>query len=149
MFGLFKKSKVIRKSDEPLNKTETKWFKGQKVKIKTGTTVSRPNRKNYRNNRSNNQTWFKEAPLPVPNVEKKQMLISFKGGSSKIAILEGASLVEYYSAQDKKKSLVGNIYLGKVAKEEYSPEQLPLGRLLRMADESRVTLVPTPAQKSF
>ncbi|MDA9862813.1 Rne/Rng family ribonuclease [Acidimicrobiia bacterium] len=114
MFGLFKKSKVIRKSDEPLNKTETKWFKGQKVKIKTGTTVSRPNRKNYRNNRSNNQTWFKEAPLPVPNVEKKQMLISFKGGSSKIAILEGASLVEYYSAQDKKKSLVGNIYLGKV-----------------------------------
>jgi len=39
MFGLFKKSKVIRKSDEPLNKTETKWFKGQKVKIKTGTTV--------------------------------------------------------------------------------------------------------------
>ena len=82
MFGLFKKSKVIRKSDEPLNKTETKWFKGQKVKIKTGTTVSRPNRKNYRNNRSNNQTWFKEAPLPVPNVEKKQMLISFKGKAS-------------------------------------------------------------------
>ena len=102
MFGLFKKSKVIRKSDEPLSKTETKWFKGQKVKIKSGTTTSRPNKKNYRNNRSNNQTWFREAPLPVPNVEKKQMLISFKGGSSKIAILEGASLVEYYSAQDKK-----------------------------------------------
>ena len=114
VLGIFKKSKVIRKSDEPLNKTETKWFKGQKVKIKTGTTSSRPKRKNYRNNRSNNQTWFKEEPLPVPNVEKKQMLISFKGGSSKIAILEGASLVEYYSAQNKKQSLVGNIYLGKV-----------------------------------
>jgi ribonuclease E len=114
VLGIFKKSKVIRKSDEPLNKTETKWFKGQKVKIKTGTTSSRPKRKNYRNNRSNNQTWFKEEPFPVPNVEKKQMLISFKGGSSKIAILEGASLVEYYSAQNKKQSLVGNIYLGKV-----------------------------------
>ena len=117
MFGLFKKSKVIRKSDDQSNKTETKWFKGQKVKIKTGTTSSRPNKKNYRgnkSNRSNNQTWFKEAPLPVPNVEKKQMLISSKGGSSKIAILEGASLVEYYSDQNKKQSLVGNIYLGKV-----------------------------------
>ena len=114
MFGLFKKSIVIRKSDEPLNKTETKWFKGQKVKIKTGTTDSRPKRKNYRNNRASNQTWFREAPLPVPNVEKKQMLISFKGGSPKIAILEGATLVEYYSAQNKKQSLVGNIYLGKV-----------------------------------
>jgi hypothetical protein len=34
MFGLFKKSKVIRKSDDQSNKTETKWFKGQKVKIK-------------------------------------------------------------------------------------------------------------------
>ena len=32
MFGLFKKSKVIRKSDEPLNKTETKWFKRSKSK---------------------------------------------------------------------------------------------------------------------
>jgi len=80
MFGLFKKSKVIRKSDDQSNKTETKWFKGQKVKIKTGTTSSRPNKKNYRgnkSNRSNNQTWFKEAPLPVPNVEKGQ--ISFPG----------------------------------------------------------------------
>ncbi len=34
MFGLFKKAKVTRKSDEQLNKTETKWFKGQKVKLR-------------------------------------------------------------------------------------------------------------------
>src|SRR5210317_1657516 len=90
MFGLFKKSKVIRKSDDQSNKTETKWFKGQKVKIKTGTTSSRPNKKNYRgnkSNRSNNQTWFKEAPLPVPNVEKKQMLIVPKEVALKLQYL--------------------------------------------------------------
>ena len=72
----------------------------------------RNKREEYR--KSNRQTWFRETPLPVPFVDKKQMLISFKGGSSKIAILEGATLVEYYTAEAKSKSLVGNIYLGKV-----------------------------------
>ena len=37
MFGIFKKSKIVRKSDE-LNNTQTKWFNGQKVKIKSGST---------------------------------------------------------------------------------------------------------------
>ena len=34
MFGIFKKSKIVRKSDN-LNDTTTKWFNGQKVKIKS------------------------------------------------------------------------------------------------------------------
>ena len=112
MFGIFKKSKVVRKSEDKFSNTETKWYNGQKVKIKSGTSKSRNKREDYR--KSNRQTWFRETPLPVPFVDKKQMLISFKGGSSKIAILEGATLVEYYTAEAKSKSLVGNIYLGKV-----------------------------------
>ena len=112
MFGIFKKSKVVRKSEDKFSNTETKWYNGQKVKIKSGTSKSRSKREDYR--KSNRQTWFRETPLPVPFVDKKQMLISFKGGSSKIAILEGATLVEYYTAEAKSKSLVGNIYLGKV-----------------------------------
>ena len=112
MFGIFKRSTVVRKSEDNFVKSETKWFKGQKVKIKSGTTSTRSFQKNQR--KASRQTWFREKPLPVPEVEKKQMLISFKGGSSKIAILEGATLVEYYSAESKTKSLVGNIYLGKV-----------------------------------
>ena len=112
MFGIFKKSKVVRKSEDKFSNTETKWYNGQKVKIKSGTSKPRNKREDYR--KSNRQTWFRETPLPVPFVDKKQMLISFKGGSSKIAILEGATLVEYYTAEAKSKSLVGNIYLGKV-----------------------------------
>ena len=112
MFGIFKKSKVVRKSEDKFSNTETKWYNGQKVKIKSGTSKSKSKREDYR--KANRQTWFREAPLPVPFVDKKQMLISFKGGSSKIAILEGATLVEYYTAEAKSKSLVGNIYLGKV-----------------------------------
>ena len=96
MFGIFKRSTVVRKSEDNFVKSETKWFRGQKVKIKSGTSSSRSFDKNKTASR---QTWFREKPLPVPVVEKKQMLISTKGGSSKIAILEGATLVEYYTAE--------------------------------------------------
>ena len=41
MFGIFKKSKIVRKSDN-LDNTKTKWFNGQKVKIKSGTSRSGP-----------------------------------------------------------------------------------------------------------
>ena len=112
MFGIFKKSKVVRKSEDKYSSTETKRYNGQKVKIKSGTSRSRTRKEDYK--KASRQTWFRETPLPVPFVDRKQMLISFKGGSSKIAILEGATLVEYYTAEAKSKSLVGNIYLGKV-----------------------------------
>ena len=62
MFGLFKKSKIVRKSNN-LDDTTTKWFNGQKVKIKSGTT-SVSNRRNQ-NRKPKNPTWFRETPLPV------------------------------------------------------------------------------------
>ena len=111
MFGIFKKSKIVRKSDN-LNDTTTKWFNGQKVKIKSGTT-SQSSRRNQ-SRKPKNPTWFRETPLPVPSVEKKQMLISSSHGVSKVAILEGPTLVQYYSSDNIGKSKVGNIYLGKV-----------------------------------
>ena len=40
MFGIFKKSKIVRKS-ESLDNTKTKWFNGQKVKIKSGSTTTK------------------------------------------------------------------------------------------------------------
>ena len=111
MFGIFKKSKIVRKSDN-LNDTTTKWFNGQKVKIKSGTSA--PNTRRNQTRRPKNPTWFRETPLPVPSVEKKQMLISSSNGVSKVAILEGPTLVQYYSSENTGKSKVGNIYLGKV-----------------------------------
>ncbi len=111
MFGIFKKSKIVRKSDN-LNDTTTKWFNGQKVKIKSGTSA--PSTRRNQTRRQKNPTWFRETPLPVPSVEKKQMLISSSNGVSKVAILEGPTLVQYYSSENTGKSKVGNIYLGKV-----------------------------------
>lgn len=111
MFGVFKKSKIVRKSDN-LDNTKTKWFNGQKVKIKSGTT--RSGSQKSRDFKDKNPTWFREQPLPVPEVEKKQMLISSKDGVSNVAILEGPTLVQYYTSENNGKSKVGNIYLGKV-----------------------------------
>jgi len=111
MFDIFKKSKIVRKSDN-LNETTTKWFNGQKVRIKSGTSTTSKHRNQTR--RQKNPTWFRETPLPVPSVEKKQMLISSSNGVSKVAILEGPTLVQYYSSENTGKSKVGNIYLGKV-----------------------------------
>ena len=111
MFGIFKKSKIVRKSDN-LDNTKTKWFNGQKVKIKSGTTGSKTQRN--KQFKDKNPTWFREQPLPVPEVEKKQMLISSKDGVSKVAILEGPTLVQYYTSENNAKSKVGNIYLAKV-----------------------------------
>ena len=111
MFGIFKKSKIVRKSDN-LNDTTTKWFNGQKVKIRSGTSA--PSTRRNQTRRQKNPTWFRETPLPVPSVEKKQMLISSSNGVSKVAILEGPTLVQYYSSENTGKSKVGNIYLGKV-----------------------------------
>ena len=111
MFGIFKKSKIVRKS-ESLDNTKTKWFNGQKVKIKSGsTTTKKSSPKNYK---EKNPTWFREQPLPVPNVDKKQMLVSSNDGVTKVAILEGPTLVQYYTSENNKKSHVGNIYLGRV-----------------------------------
>jgi len=111
MFGIFKKSKIVRKSDN-LNDTTTKWFNGQKVKIKSGTSA--PNTRRNQTRRPKNPTWFRETPLPVTSEEKKQMLISSSNGVSKVAMLEGIILVRYYSSENTGKSKVGNIYLGKV-----------------------------------
>ena len=41
MLGIFKRSRVVRKSEDKFEKSETKWFRGQKVKIKSGTSSSR------------------------------------------------------------------------------------------------------------
>ena len=111
MFNFLRRSKVVRKSQDNLagvTDTKTQWKKGQKVTVKKGVS------KGYSNNRRNDSRWFRDRPLPAPLVEKRQMLISTEGGTTKIAILEGPTLVEYYTAQSKSQSLVGNIYLGKV-----------------------------------
>ena len=55
-----------------------------------------------------------EPVIPVPETERKQMLIRRTPHQTQIVVLEGALLVEHYVARSDRKSLAGNIYLGKV-----------------------------------
>lgn len=55
-----------------------------------------------------------EVVLPAPETERKQMLIRRTPHQTQIVVLEGALLVEHYVTRSDRKSLAGNIYLGKV-----------------------------------
>jgi ribonuclease E len=55
-----------------------------------------------------------ETPVVAPEADRKQMLIRRTPHQTQIVVLEGALLVEHYLARSDRKSLAGNIYLGKV-----------------------------------
>jgi ribonuclease E len=55
-----------------------------------------------------------EPVIPIPETERKQMLIRRTPHQTQIVVLEGALLVEHYVARSDRKSLAGNVYLGKV-----------------------------------
>ena len=65
MFGIFKKSKIVRTSED---NTKTTWFNGQKVKIKSGSSSvktknnKKPNEKNPRSNFKLDNTKSKKIP---------------------------------------------------------------------------------------
>jgi ribonuclease E len=52
--------------------------------------------------------------VPPPDTARKQMLVRSSPHQTQIVVLEGPVLVEHYVARSDQKSLVGNVYLGKV-----------------------------------
>jgi ribonuclease E len=52
--------------------------------------------------------------VPPPDTARKQMLVRTLPHQIQIVVMEGPVLVEHYVAHSDKKSLVGNVYLGKV-----------------------------------
>jgi ribonuclease E len=52
--------------------------------------------------------------VPPPDIARKQMLVRSMPHQTQIVVLEGPVLVEHYVARSDKKSLVGNVYVGKV-----------------------------------
>ncbi|HHC08894.1 MAG TPA: ribonuclease E/G [Actinobacteria bacterium] len=52
--------------------------------------------------------------VPPPETARKQMLVRRNPHQTQIVVLEGPVLVEHYVARDDHKSLVGNVYMGKV-----------------------------------
>jgi ribonuclease E len=55
-----------------------------------------------------------EPVVVAPETERKQMLIRRTPHQTQIVVLEGALLVEHYVARSDRRSLAGNVYLGKV-----------------------------------
>jgi ribonuclease E len=56
----------------------------------------------------------RERPLFVPRIGDKTMLITQIGERDQIAVLEERTLVEHYITRSGARSMVGNVYLGKV-----------------------------------
>ena len=52
--------------------------------------------------------------VPPPDTARKQMLVRSNPHQTQIVVLEGPVLVEHYVARSDQKSLVGNVYVGKV-----------------------------------
>jgi ribonuclease E len=52
--------------------------------------------------------------VPPPDTARKQMLVRSSPHQTQIVVLEGPVLVEHYVARSDQRSLVGNVYLGKV-----------------------------------
>ncbi|GIU92242.1 MAG: hypothetical protein KatS3mg011_1148 [Acidimicrobiia bacterium] len=52
--------------------------------------------------------------IVAPEAPRKQMLVRVKPHQTQVVILEGPVLVEHYVTRSDQKSMVGNIYLGKV-----------------------------------
>jgi ribonuclease E len=86
-----------------------------------GTAVERPKRRStkqqerrQRQSRGTALPPVQEPVLPLPETERKQMLVRRTPHQTQIVVLEGALLVEHYVARSARRSLAGNAYLGKV-----------------------------------
>jgi ribonuclease E len=102
---------TIRKFTEPAKEPSPKKPGNKKQKApgrsgqrqkSSGAARSRPRRRPHL-----------EVVLP-PETARKQMLVRSSDHQTQIVVLEGPVLVEHYVARSDKKSLIGNVYVGKV-----------------------------------
>ncbi len=139
--GLFKKKspRVIRKS-EATEERLVRTVDGQTVTVRKfvkpepqpkpqsnngGTkTRKKPQRAAKSNakgtrqrSRSGSSSQRRRPPMEIvepPETARKQMLVRKSPNQTQIVVLEGPVLVEHYVARSDRKSLIGNVYLGKV-----------------------------------
>ena len=78
------------------------------------------NRNRSGDGRNGNRTATRRSPRPQPEVilppetGRKQMIVRRLPHQTQIVVLEGPVLVEHYVARSDRKSLIGNVYIGKV-----------------------------------
>jgi ribonuclease E len=135
--GIFKKKtpQVVRKSTSG-GKTEVRTVKGQQVTVRHSAkpqrtqsgTATKKKRKPQQQQRqqkrrdsgrggSRGSSVRRRPPVEIvepPETARKQMLVRKSPNQTQIVVLEGPVLVEHYVASTDRKSLVGNVYVGKV-----------------------------------
>ena len=131
--GLFKKKapRVLRKSDGS-QVSEVRTVKGETVVVRksvepkskssTATATKRKQKPRRQSQSRNKPARASTAPRRRPQVEiveppetaRKQMLVRKSPHQTQIVVLEGPVLVEHYVARSDRKSIVGNVYLGRV-----------------------------------
>ncbi len=132
--ALFRKkvARVVRRGavEEPKRTPQEKKASGSKSRNsqRSGQQRDRSPKRNSNNNRNQNTARrgssgrsgesrrsrpHLEVVLP-PDTARKQMLVRSSPHQTQIVVLEGPVLVEHYVARSDQKSLVGNVYLGKV-----------------------------------
>lgn len=137
--GLFKKKapRVVRKGDQPVEHV-VKTVNGQEYTVrkpvapasstatKTKPKTRRQGQKSsgkkqhrqHKPSRGRSQSSSRRRPpmeiVEPPETARKQMLVRKNSHQTQIVVLEGPVLVEHYVASTDRKSLVGNVYMGKV-----------------------------------
>jgi ribonuclease E len=131
--GLFKKrrARVVRRGvgdreleERKVRKVGTKTVEVRRVveptapetpKKKTEKDRRRPRRSSGRRSGGGAPARRREEEvIQPPETDRQQMLIRRTPHQTQIVVLEGALLVEHYVAREDRRSLAGNIYLGKV-----------------------------------
>jgi len=130
--GLFKKrrAEVVRRGvgDTAVEERKTRRVGGSTVEIRRVREVAQPKQaaktKQKRSDRGRSRREDRRPSgsrrdrepefIPPPPTDRKQMLVRRTPHQTQIVVLEGALLVEHYVARSDRKSLAGNIYLGKV-----------------------------------
>lgn len=129
--GLFRKksASVVRRGSATEERT-VRTVGGEAVTVRRFSTADAPARtdatKQKRKPKPQGQQKSKPADLrrrrrpahievaPPPDTARKQMLVRTMPHQTQIVVLEGPVLVEHYVARSDNRSLVGNVYLGKV-----------------------------------
>ena len=107
---------TIRKFTEPAKQETPKKSSGGKRKSGGGRDRSQQrkgsSRRKQQHARSRRRPYVEV--VPPPETARKQMLVRSTDHQTQIVVLEGPVLVEHYVTRSDKKSLVGNVYMGKV-----------------------------------
>jgi len=108
---------TIRKPSTPASEPKPERRGGTATATKKKPPRARKPKQGTPQKRHGSSTQRRRPPVEIiepPETARKQMLVRTSPNQTQIVVLEGPVLVEHYVAHSDRKSLVGNVYVGKV-----------------------------------